>query len=93
MLRAKDIGIVALDTKTTSADPMTAVLCGFSLAVADNEACYVPIGHRDGDTQGGNDLFAPEAKLRAGSDFGKGARLQRFNRCWKTRACSRSART
>jgi DNA polymerase-1 len=65
MLRAKDIGIVALDTKTTSADPMTAVLCGVSLAVADNEACYVPIGHRDGDTQGGKDLFAPEAKLRA----------------------------
>jgi len=65
MLRAKDIGVVALDTKTTSADPMTAVLCGFSLAVADNEACYVPIGHRDGDTQGGKDLFAPEAKLRA----------------------------
>jgi DNA polymerase-1 len=65
MLRAKDLGVVALDTKTTSADPMTAVLCGFSLAVADNEACYVPIGHRDGDTQGGKDLFAPEAKLRA----------------------------
>jgi DNA polymerase-1 len=65
LLRAKDLGVVALDTKTTSADPMTAVLCGFSLAVADNEACYVPIGHRDGDTQGGKDLFAPEAKLRA----------------------------
>ena len=65
MLRAKDVGVVALDTKTTSADPMTAVLCGVSLAVADNEACYVPIGHRDGDTQGGKDLFAPEAKLRA----------------------------
>ena len=65
MLRAKDLGVVALDTKTTSADPMTAVLCGVSLAVADNEACYVPIGHRDGDTQGGKDLFAPEAKLCA----------------------------
>jgi DNA polymerase I len=65
MLRAKDVGVVAVDTKTTSADPMTAVLCGFSLAVADNEACYVPIGHRDGDTQGGKDLFALEAKLRA----------------------------
>ncbi len=64
LLRAKDIGVVALDTKTTSADPMTAVLCGFSLAIGDNEACYVPIGHRDGDTQGGSDLFAPEAKLR-----------------------------
>ena len=42
---------------------MTAQLCGFSLAVGDNEACYVPVGHRDGDAQGGSDLFAPEAKL------------------------------
>ena len=25
----------------------------------------MPLGHRDGDTQGGSDLFAPEAKLRA----------------------------
>ena len=55
--------IVALDTKTTSADPMTAVLCGVSLAVTDNEACYVPIGHRDGDTQGGKDLFALQGTL------------------------------
>ena len=63
VLRAKDIGFVALDTETTSIDPMTAQLCGFSLAVADNEACYVPIGHRDGGKEGGSDLFAPEAKL------------------------------
>ena len=45
MLRAKDIGVVAFDTETTGLDPMTAQLCGFSLAVADNEACYVPLGH------------------------------------------------
>ena len=63
VLRAKDLGFVALDTETTSIDPMTAQLCGFSLAVADNEACYVPIGHRDGGKEGGSDLFAPEAKL------------------------------
>ncbi|MBM3530919.1 MAG: DNA polymerase I [Alphaproteobacteria bacterium] len=59
--RAKDLGIVAVDTETTSLDPMTAELCGFSLALADNEACYVPIGHRDAG--GSGDLFAPEPKL------------------------------
>jgi DNA polymerase-1 len=60
--RAYDLGVVAVDTETTSLDPMTAHLCGFSLALAPNEACYVPIGHREG-RQDGSDLFAPEAKL------------------------------
>ncbi|MGC1694833.1 MAG: 5'-3' exonuclease H3TH domain-containing protein, partial [Pseudolabrys sp.] len=60
--RAFDLGVVAVDTETTSLDPMTAHLCGFSLSVAPNEACYVPIGHREGK-QDGSDLFAPEAKL------------------------------
>ncbi len=61
--RATDLGVVAVDTETTSLDPMTAHLCGFSFAVAPNEACYVPIGHRDGGPAGGSDLFAPESKL------------------------------
>jgi DNA polymerase-1 len=61
--RAYDVGVVAVDTETTSLDPMTAHLCGCSLAVAPNEACYVPIGHRDGGPAGGSDLFAPESKL------------------------------
>ena len=53
--RAHEAGVVAVDTETTSLDPMTAHLCGFSLAVAPNEACYVPIGHKkDG---GGDGLF------------------------------------
>jgi DNA polymerase-1 len=57
--RAKDIGMVAVDTETTSLDPMQAGLCGFSLAVAPNEACYVPLGHRDGGDSGGG-LFQGE---------------------------------
>jgi DNA polymerase-1 len=61
--RAKELGIVAIDTETTSLDPMVAQLCGFSLAVADDEACYVPLGHREGGGNGGGDLFSPEAKL------------------------------
>jgi DNA polymerase-1 len=63
VLRAKEAGIVAVDTETTSLDPMVAHLCGFSLAVDDNQACYVPIGHREGGAHAGTDLFAPEAKL------------------------------
>jgi DNA polymerase-1 len=62
--RAHDLGVLAVDTETTSLDPMTAQLCGFSLCVAPNEACYVPIGHREG-AQSGSDLFAPETKLCA----------------------------
>ncbi len=63
--RAHDSGVVAVDTETTSLDAMQAELCGISLAVAPNEACYVPLGHREGGGDGGTDLFAPEAKLCA----------------------------
>ena len=63
--RAHELGVVAVDTETTSLDPMTAELCGFSLALAPNEACYVPLGHREGGTANGSDLFAPESKLCA----------------------------
>jgi DNA polymerase-1 len=64
--RARDIGVVALDCETTNLDPMKAYFCGFSLAVGENEACYVPIGHRDGGTKGGGDLFAPDPQLCPG---------------------------
>jgi DNA polymerase-1 len=63
--RAYELGVVAVDTETTSLDPMTAQLCGYSLALAANEACYVPLGHREGGSQNGSDLFAPESKLCA----------------------------
>jgi DNA polymerase I len=59
--RARDTGTVAIDAATPSGDPMQAELCGFSLAVAPNEACYVPLSHRqggDGDEGGG--LFRGE---------------------------------
>jgi DNA polymerase-1 len=47
--RAREIGKVAVDTETTSLDAMQAGLCGVSLAVAPNEACYIPCGHRAAD--------------------------------------------
>ncbi|MGA7710758.1 MAG: DNA polymerase I [Rhizomicrobium sp.] len=43
--RARETGFVCVDTETTSLDAMQAGLCGVSLAVAPNEACYVPCGH------------------------------------------------
>ena len=46
MARAIEEGVLAISTETTSIDPMQATLCGFSLAVAPNEACYVPLAHR-----------------------------------------------
>ncbi|HEY5238916.1 MAG TPA: DNA polymerase I [Rhizomicrobium sp.] len=46
--RAREMGIVCVDTETTSLDAMQAGLCGVSLAVAPNEACYIPCGHTGG---------------------------------------------
>ncbi len=53
--RAHETGVVAVDTETTSLDAMQAGLCGFSLRVAPNEACYVPLAHRKNG--GGEGLF------------------------------------
>ena len=53
--RAYDLGVVAVDTETTSLDPMQATLCGFSLALSPNEACYVPLAHKKNG--GGDGLF------------------------------------
>ncbi|HEY4406005.1 MAG TPA: DNA polymerase I [Xanthobacteraceae bacterium] len=56
--RARDLGVVAIDTETTSIDPMQATLCGFSLALAADEACYVPLAHRQNGHMGSAGLFA-----------------------------------
>ena len=57
--RARDVGLVCVDTETTSLDPMQAGLCGVSLAVVPGEACYIPCGHG----------------LRAGLDLGDGKKI------------------
>ncbi len=49
----RERGYVAVDTETTSLDEMRADLVGISLSVIPGEACYIPLGHR----QGGGDLF------------------------------------
>jgi DNA polymerase-1 len=58
--RARDLGLLALDVETDSLDPMQAQLCGFSLAVAPNEACYVPLKHRQGGDGERGGLFQGE---------------------------------
>jgi DNA polymerase I len=57
--RARELGYVAVDTETNSLDPMQAALCGFSLALEPNQACYVPLSHRQGG-DGGGGLFHGE---------------------------------
>ncbi len=44
--RAREAGQVAVDTETTSLNPITAKLVGVSLAVEPGAACYVPLAHR-----------------------------------------------
>ena len=38
-------GVVAIDTETTSLNPMRAELVGISMSLGDGRTCYVPVGH------------------------------------------------
>ncbi|WP_314955201.1 DNA polymerase I [Bradyrhizobium cosmicum] len=53
--RIHDAGQVAIEIRANSIDPMQADLCGIALAVAPNEACYVPLAHKQ--SGGGAGLF------------------------------------
>jgi len=46
-IRAADL--VALDTETTSLDPMQATIVGISLCTEPGVACYIPVAHRGPD--------------------------------------------
>jgi DNA polymerase-1 len=56
--RAHETGTLALKAEANSIDPMRASLCGIGLAVDPNEACYVPLGHRQADDGEASGLFA-----------------------------------
>jgi DNA polymerase-1 len=58
IVRARELGLVAIAIEATNPDPMQAALCGVSLALAANEACYVPLAHRQGGDGGSGGLFA-----------------------------------
>jgi DNA polymerase I len=59
--RAYDTGLLALKTETASLDPLQTALCGLAIAVAPNEAAYLPLGHREASEAEASGLFA--AKL------------------------------
>ncbi len=42
---------IALDTETTSTDPVRAELVGISLAIEPGEGFYIPVGHHTGEAQ------------------------------------------
>ena len=53
--RIYEAGQVTIETRANSIDPMQADLCGLALALAPNEACYVPLAHKQ--SGGGAGLF------------------------------------
>jgi DNA polymerase-1 len=53
--RAYDAGTFAIDVKAGSDDPMQADICGIALALAPNDACYIPLTHKQ--SGGGAGLF------------------------------------
>ncbi|SMX45517.1 DNA polymerase I [Actibacterium lipolyticum] len=55
--KAHACGWVAVDTETTSLNEMRAELVGISLSVEPGQACYIPLGHKDGV----DDLFGSAA--------------------------------
>lgn len=64
--RATEIGSVGFDTETDALSATHAGLCGVSLAVGPNEACYIPLTHAYEAQASSGDLFgapseAPEA--------------------------------
>ncbi len=83
--RGFEVGVIAVDLETDSLDSAAANMVGICLSVADNEACYIPVGHTGGDDMFGDGapeqidrgkvlailkpLFESEAVLKIGQNF------------------------
>ena len=61
--RCEAAPVIAVDLETNSLDSAAADLVGICLAVADNEACYIPLAHK-GDNDG--DMFGGAAPKQLG---------------------------
>jgi DNA polymerase I len=55
LARVHDVGHFAIEAMSDSIDPMQAEISGIALALAPNDACYVPLGHKQ--SGGGAGLF------------------------------------
>jgi DNA polymerase I len=53
--RVHDVGHFAIEAKANSIDPMQTDICGIALALAPNDAAYVPLAHKQ--SGGGAGLF------------------------------------
>jgi DNA polymerase-1 len=61
--RARETGLIALDTETNSLDANQAELVGLSLALAPGEAAYVPLQHRGEDNLFGGGITSGQLPI------------------------------
>lgn len=65
LARATEAGVVGFDTETDSLSATHAGLCGVSLAIGPNDACYIPLTHEHEPQAGAGGLdFGGEADAR-----------------------------
>ncbi|MFN7128490.1 MAG: DNA polymerase I [Brevundimonas sp.] len=62
--RAVEAGTVGFDTETSSLSATHAGLCGVSLAVGPNQACYIPLTHEHEPQAGEGGLFGEPGEAR-----------------------------
>lgn len=70
--RARAAGVVAVDTETDALGATSAGLVGVSLALGPNDACYIPLAHREKgatDLFGGGGLLPGQAPLQDAVDL------------------------
>jgi DNA polymerase-1 len=60
--KIESAALTALDTETTSLDALAAELVGISLSVQSGQACYIPVAHRNGETQLNRDYVLSRMK-------------------------------
>ena len=70
--------LTAVDTETTGLDALAAELVGISLSVRPGEACYIPVAHRNGETQLDRSLVLTRLKpwLESATAFKVGQNLK-----------------
>jgi DNA polymerase-1 len=63
--RAREAGVVGFDTETDALSATHAGLCGVSLAIGPNDACYIPLTHEHPPAEGAGGLdFGGEGEAR-----------------------------